>query len=129
MKKLIVSLLITCFIPFQAFADCDFKTGIKPLPNGNYEYSHDCHIKVGEMKRDLDISLAQNLDLTKALNLKDLALQSANERAELWMNTSYKLQANINTMDKLYQSNKYIYFGLGVVATFAASYAIKQVTH
>lgn len=126
MKQLIVYIIIVCALPLQVFAECDFSTGITLMPNGNYEYLKSCHIKVGEMKRDLGISLIQNDKLTKALEFKDIALNKSNERADLWETTSKKLESNIETMDSLYQRNKWLYFGLGVLVASAAVYGAGQ---
>lgn len=126
MKKLICSILAVCLFSNVAMAECDWSTGIKPLSNGNYEYTKECHIKVGETVRDLKISDEQVKKLTQAISLKDLALEKANERAELWRGTSMQLEARVETMDSLYQRNKWLYFGLGVLATSAAVYAAGQ---
>lgn len=129
MRKLIIGLMVFLILPLQALADCDFSTGITSLPNGNYEYTKACHIQVGEMKRDLKIALEQNLYLTKALSLKDFALKAADNRATLWMDTSHKLEARIEIIDSLYQRDKWLYFGLGILATGAAIYGAGQLNH
>lgn len=128
MRNLVVALMIALMLPFQAFADCDFSTGITKTEDG-YLYTKECHIKVGETVRDLEISLLQNKKLGEAITLKDLALSKANERADLWMNTSYKLEARVETMDSLYQRNKWLYFGLGILAASAAVYAAGQLNN
>lgn len=128
MKTLSFVMAIVCFSNV-ALADCNFTTGITSLPNGNYEYVKPCHIKVGEIKRDLGIANTQNEMLIEAVKLKDLALTKANERAGLWMDTSFKLEARVETMDKIYNRNKIIYFGLGVLATGLAIYAVDQIHH
>lgn len=126
MKKLIAILLTVLLFSTQAFAECDFKTGITPNDNGTYTYTKECHVKVGEMKQDLEIAQEQNVKLTKALDLKDLAITKADQRADLWMNTTYKLEDRINTIDNMRQTNQWVAFGLGVVTMFAASYAASQ---
>lgn len=129
MKKLILAIMVVCMLPLQALAECKWETGITKLSNGNYEYTKECHVKVGETVRDLNISLGQNLKLTEALSFKDLALTKANERADLWMNTSYKLEARIETMDSIYQRNKWLYFGLGILVASAAVYGAGQLNN
>lgn len=128
MKRLILTLVVLTLLPFQALADCEIKSGISELPNGNYEYTKAAHICVGETVRDLKISLGQNIKLSEALGLKDLALYKANERAEIWMNMSYKLETRIETMDSMYQKQKWLYFGLGILATSAAIYGAGQLS-
>lgn len=125
MKKVITLVLSIFMFSNVALADCDFKTGITEK-DGSYLYTKECHIKVGEMKRDLGIANEQVKKLNLSLNLKDEALRRANERADLWMDTSYKLEKRVETMDNLYQRNKWLYFGLGVLATSAAVYAAGQ---
>lgn len=128
MRNILVALMITCMLPLQALADCDFSTGITKVEQG-YLYTKECHIKVGEMKRDLGIAQEQNKKLTQAITLKDLAITKADERAQLWQDTSFKLEARIETMDSIYKRNKWLYFGLGILATSAAVYAAGQLNH
>ncbi|NJO48143.1 MAG: hypothetical protein HC840_00345 [Leptolyngbyaceae cyanobacterium RM2_2_4] len=125
MKKIIVALMVVCLLPLQAFAECDFGTGIAKV-EGGYLYTRECHLKVGEMKYDLGVKDLQIEKLTKALDLKDLAITKADQRADMWMNTAYKLEDRINTIDNMRQTNQWIAFGLGVVTMFAASYAASQ---
>jgi len=126
MKKFLVALIVTALLPIQAFADCDFSSGITKV-EGGYLYTRECHIKVGEMKYDLGAKDLQIEKLNKALTFKDLAIDNANKRADLWMNTSFKLEDRINTIDELRSRNQWLYFGLGVLTVFAAGYAAKQI--
>lgn len=125
MKKFIVALMIFCCLPLQAFAECDFSTGITKV-EGGFLYTRECHLKVGEMKYDLGVKDLQIDKLTKALDLKDLAITKADQRADLWMNTAYKLEDRINTIDNMRQTNQWISFGLGALTMFAAAYAASQ---
>lgn len=126
MKKLISLIIAFSMFSHIAYADCDFKTGITPNDNGSYTYTKDCHLKVGEMKRDLETANKQ-IDLFKtSLDYKDLALKRADERADLWMNTAFKLEDRVNTLDQMRKTNEWLYFGLGVLTVFAAGYAARQ---
>lgn len=127
-KKFVIALMIATFLPISALAECDFKTGITKT-EGGYLYTRECHIKVGEMKQDLEIEVEKTAKLTKALELKDLAITRADQRADLWMNTSFKLEDRVNTIDEMRKTNQWLYFGLGVVTMFAASYAASQLNH
>lgn len=127
MKKFLIALVAMTFLSNVAFAECDFKTGITKQESGNYTYTRECHIKVGEMKQDLDISQQQNEKYVKALDLKDLALTRADQRADMWMNTSFKLEDRVNTIQEMQKTNQWVYFGLGVLSVFAAGYAAKQI--
>lgn len=107
-------------------ADCDFSTGIKPNPDGSYTYTKECHIKVGEIKQDLDVTKTQVVELKKAIELKDLALKLSDERVNLWMDTSLKLETRLNKIEDLKSKNELLYFGLGVATTVLAVWAAGQ---
>lgn len=129
MRKILAALVISCLLSVSAMADCDFKTGITKNDNGTYTYTRECHIKVGELRQDLDIANEQNLKFTKALELKDLALNKADQRADMWQQTAFKLEDRITTIDNMRTSNQWIMFGVGVATMFAASYAASQLAH
>jgi hypothetical protein len=126
MKLLINSLVVISFFSVNALADCDFSKGITALPDGNYEYTKECNLAVGQMKQDLDVKTKQNLDLNSALSLKDLAIQKSDQRANLWMDTSFKLEDNITKYDSLRSKNEWLYFGLGFIAASVAMYAVAR---
>jgi len=129
MKKFLVALIAMTFLSNVAFADCDFKTGITKNESGSYTYTRECHLKVGEMKQDLEIAQQQNEKYVKALDLKDLALTKADQRADMWMNTSFKLEDRVNTIESMQNTNKWVYFGIGVLSVFVAGYAANQIYH
>ena len=127
MKKLISGILaVTMFTATTAFADCDFSKGITPTDHGTYEYTKECHISVGQMRQNYLIDEQKIATLNKALDLKDLVINKANERADLWMNTSFKLEDRVMAIDKMESSNRWIYFGLGVLTVFVAGFAARQ---
>lgn len=119
-------LILTIAFPLNAFADCDFSKDIKKTPSGTYEYTKDCHIKVGEINRDLKDSKKQIEDLTKAISLKNLALKKADERADNWMNTTFSIENKFETAVKMKNTNEWMYFGLGILTFFAATEAVNQ---
>jgi len=125
-KKLLTMILAMCMISTTAFAECNFKTDIETLPDGRRAYSKECHIKVGEMKQDLEIATQQVALLNRSIELKDLALSKSNERLELWMNTTYRLEDRLNKIDSLQAKNSWVMFGLGVVVTGAAVWGAGQ---
>lgn len=128
MKKFIAVLIIACIMPLSAFADCDYSK-ITKNDNGTYTYTRELHLCVGQMKQDLDIATKQNLKFTKALELKDLALTKADQRADMWQQTAFKLEDRITTIDGMRTSNQWLMFGFGMVTMFAASYAASQLAH
>lgn len=116
LSKLAASLLILT-ISTQALAECDFSTGIEKLPDGRYAYSVDCHKQVGKLVadgKDKDDQIAQ---LTKTIQLKDLGIQTQETRAQLWLDTSMKLEDRVNQMDAMKSTNQWLFFGLGVLTT------------
>jgi hypothetical protein len=122
--------MIVLSLPLHAFAECDFTDGKGVTKvEGGYLYSKECHIAVGQMKYDLGVKDLQIEKLGKALDLKDLAITKADQRADLWMQTSFKLEDRINTIDNMRSSNQWIAFGLGALTMFAAAYAASQLSH
>lgn len=110
-----------------AFADCDYSKIQKV--DGGYLYTKELHLCVGEMKQDLEIANQKVDKLTKAIELKDLTITKADQRADLWMQTSFKLEDRIQTIDSWRTTNNWLYFGLGVATMFAAAYAAGQINH
>lgn len=118
------------FNTLNVFGECDFSIGITKNDNSTFIYSKECHIAVGEMKRDLLISQEQIKKLGQAIDLKDQALSKADQRANLWMETSFKLENRLNAIDKFRKDNELIYFGLGMLTMFAAAYVTsKTISH
>lgn len=112
--------------PLQAFAECDFSTGIEKLPDGRYAYSAECNKKVGKMvqdEKDRQEQIAQ-----KDVQLKDLGVQldAQIKSRQLWMDTSTKLEDRVNQMETMKSTNQWLYFGLGVLTTGVAAWAIGQ---
>lgn len=122
-KTLIILALISVIcLPQQVLADCDFAKGITKGPNKTFIYSEECHLKVGQLVQDNKVQTQQLGDLTKAVSLKDLALKDSDARAQIWMDTSGKLEDRLQKVDSLERKNDILYFGLGVVTTFLAVY-------
>ncbi len=120
MKKLMAIFTVIVSLSNIAFADCDFSTGIAKQPDGQYLYSRDCNIKVGQMKQDLDTVNEQLTQYKKAIDLKDLALTKTEERANLWSETSFKLQDRMSAVDDLKSRNQMWTFIAGVAFTAVA---------
>lgn len=127
MKKIISFILIfSLFFSTLSFADCQFSTGITKLSDNSFSYTKECHIYVGQMVQDLEKLKLQNDKLFQAIDLKDKALNKADERADLWREASFKLEDRINTIDKMRQTNSWLYFGLGALTFLAAGYVSAQ---
>jgi hypothetical protein len=121
MKKFI-SLLAALCLATTSYADCSFKDLVKN-PDGTVVYSAADHICVGQLKQDNAARTQQAADLNKAITLKDLTITKDEQRIQNWSDTSMKLEENIQKIDTLKQQNEWIYFGLGVLATFLAASA------
>ncbi len=128
MKKLIAILLLTVSFSNAALASCDFK-GLVHNQDGSVIYSKDQHICVGQMIQDLGAANVQIGEYKKAIELKDLALTKSNERADMWMDTSFKLQDRLNAVDSLKAKNEYLAFGLGIVVTGLAVWGAGYLHH
>ena len=126
MKKIISSILLLCFISNVAYGDCDFGKDIIPGPNHTWIYTDECHLQVGKMRNNNKALTLQVGDLTNAIQLKDLALTKSDARTTLWMNTSDQLTDRLNKIQEVEKHNEWLYFGLGVLTTFAAGYIAAQ---
>ena len=122
MKKTISLLVMSSFLSNAAMADCDW-TKIKKNSDNTYTYSENLHLCVGRLVEDNKNLTAQNQDLKKAIDLKDLAIKYSDDRTQLWMKTSDQLMTRVNSIDSTYKRNEFLYFGLGVLATIGASFA------
>lgn len=129
MKKIITNLFLFLFLCNTCLADCDWSKGISPGLNNTYVYTEECHLEVGKLVQDAKIKDQQIKDLNKAIELKDLAIKLSDDRATLWSHTSTTLENRLQKVDSLEKSNEWLYFGMGVVSTFLASYAAAKLIH
>lgn len=125
MKKIFSFSIMTIMLTNIALADCDYSK-IVNNSDGTYTYSKELHLCVGTMRRDLGIAQQQITDLNQALTLKDLAIKKTEDRVNLWMDTSYKLEERVNKIDELQKKNEWLYFGLGVAATIGSGFMAAQ---
>ena len=129
MRKLICSLLILC-ISQSAFcaSNCDW-TQIKKLPDGGFEYTSALNLCVGNLVQDDAMKTQQVIDLTKAIDLKNLAISYDESRISLWQKSSNDELDRLTSIESNQKHNDIIYFALGVLTTFAAAYTAGQVIH
>lgn len=118
-------LSLTVFLAQSAWA-CDFSQDITKNQDGSYTYTKDCHEEVGVKVKRLELKEKQVKKLNEALDLKDMAITKSHERIDLWMNTTYKLEDRVNTIEAIKERNKWIYFGLGIIVTGAAVWGAGQ---
>lgn len=121
MKKLISFVLIGCLFSNLSFGACDWST-IKKLPDGGYEYSSDLNLCVGQLVQDSKVKDQQIADLNQAIQLKDLALTKSDARVLLWTTTAENEQDRLAKLNADQKKSDWLYFGLGVLTTFAAGY-------
>ena len=120
-------ILLMVFSSVRGYAACDFSTDIKENSNGTYPYSRDCHIEVGKAVKSVSL-LGEKIELLeKKIELKDLQISKYDERTQLWMDTSFKLNDKLMTYEATKKNDFWISFGLGVLTVIAAGYAVNQV--
>lgn len=125
----LTSFLLALLFTFQVLADCDFKTGISPNQDGSYRYVKECHILVGQMKAKLESTDQATQDLLKAIQLKDQALKTADERTQLWMDAALKLEKREESIENLRKQNDWMYFALGALTVFGSGVMAAQLSH
>lgn len=87
MKTTISLILIFSLISQYVSADCDF-SDLVHNKDGTVTYTAADHICVGQLVQDNATKTQQIQDYVKALTLKDLALNDADKRTQLWLDTS-----------------------------------------
>ncbi len=126
MNRLVLILALLSFTT-PAYGECDFSKDIKKNSNGSYTYSSECHIKVGKIVKENELREEQVVKLNKAIELKDLAITKSEERTQLWINTSDKLEGRLNTIEKMQDSNKIVWFVAGIGFTVLSVWAAGQI--
>lgn len=129
MKNFICSILILC-ISQSAFCspNCDW-TQIKKNPDNTYTYSATLNLCVGNLVQDDAVKTQQVADLTKAIQLKDLAIQMSDSRVALWQKSSNDELDRVTSIESNQKHNDILYFGLGLLTAIGAAYAAGQVIH
>lgn len=130
MRSLVNKLLIFSILlgySNTGMAECDFSVGIKKQEDG-YLYSNECNRRVGKLVLDAKDREEQVGKLNETIRLKDLAVGEQEKRANLWMETSLKLEDRVNTIDSMESTNKWLYFGLGIIVFGASVWGASQLT-
>lgn len=125
MKILLISLISFCLVAQPVLA-CNWSEGISENQDGSYNYTKDCHIEVGKRLDKLDKRKKQVEKLNEAIELKDLTIKYERQRVEEWKNLSIELEDRVNTLDKMRERDKWLWFGIGVLVTGAAVYGAGQ---
>lgn len=124
MKHILTSILIFT-LATSSFA-CEFSKDIQKNEDGSYTYTKDCHKEVGDIKKKLELRVLQVNTLEEVIEKKDVAIIKGHERIQLWMDTSFKLEDRVNTIERMKERNKWLYFGLGIVVTGFAVWGAGQ---
>lgn len=127
MNRLISSVVIAAMLSSNvAWAKCDFGKDIKKNANGTYTYTEGCHIEVGKVVKKSKTQEKRIEKLEKVIELKDLALVKSHERTQLWMDTTIKLEDRVNTIERVNDTQKVLYFVGGVLLTGLAVWGAGQ---
>lgn len=129
MKNVICLLLLFSLVSNTAFGACDWSKDITPGPNKTFIYTEECHQKVGDLVQDARAKEQQVQDLSKAIQLKDLAIKDSDARASNWSNTSRDLEERLQKIDSAQKTNEYLAFGLGFLGAILTAWAASKLVH
>jgi len=110
----------------QSNASCDFSKDVKENADGSFTYSRECNVEVGKRIKELDLRRNQVDDLNKVITLKDLAIEKADQRAKLWMDTSNELNDKLIKYDSISKRSDTLYFVGGIAVTILSVWAAGQ---
>ncbi len=127
MKKISLFILLF-FLPQTVLSNCDW-TQIKKNSDNTYTYSEELHLCVGKLVQDDKVKDQQIIDLTAAIQLKDLAIKMSDERVSLWEKTADDEMSRLNTIEKDRKTSDWISFGLGALTVIGAAYVVHAVNH
>jgi len=119
--------LLLLFLTTAVWADCNLKTGITKNSDGSFKYTRECHLLMGDWKKDRDSFKAENETLRKNITLKDLSITHHEQRTKLWMDSSYDLEKRLTTIQRFNSTDRWFHFGLGIVATGLSIYLAGQI--
>jgi hypothetical protein len=123
--KIVFLVVAICIFSNTAMAGCDFKDLIHNT-DGTVTYSKADHICVGQLVQSESTKDQQITDYKKALDLKDLAITKSDARAQLWMDTSVRLESTVQSVDKLKKDNEWLYFSLGALTVIGTGFMAAQ---
>lgn len=125
--KILVSYLtiLSTLLPTFAYAQCDFSKGITKTEPG-YLYTPECHKEVGRTVLENDARKDEIKALREALTNKDVIIDTERQRAELWRDTSFKMESRLSSYERWKSENQLLAFGVGVLVTVGAAYSLGQ---
>lgn len=123
---------ISCLVIFMslicntALASCNWSEDVKKNQDGSFSYSRGCHLEVGASLEELDLRRRQVDELKKSVELKDLAISYSEQRTQLWIDSSTKMNERLNQYEATRSNSGWIYFGVGVAVTVLSVWAAGQ---
>lgn len=124
--KFIPFMIYFTFIPYMAYSSCDYKNDIKRNQDGSYTYTKDCHIEFGKTIEELEIRKEQLENTKKIITLKDLAVQDYERNVTIWKNTALDLNNRLEKIEDSRNTDKTIYFILGVATSVLSAYTASK---
>jgi hypothetical protein len=129
MKNIIAIILaITVFSNLALADNCDWST-IKAMPNGDFEYSPQLNLCVGNLVQQNQVQTQQLSDLNQAIDLKNLALQNADARTALWEKTSDDELSRINKIESDSKQSGWLMFALGAGTVILSGFMAAKLVH
>jgi hypothetical protein len=107
-------------------ASCNWSEDVRKNQDGSFSYSRGCHVEVGASLEELDLRRRQVDELKKSVELKDLAISYSEQRTQLWIDSSIKMNERLNQHEATRANSGWIYFGVGVAVTVLSVWAAGQ---
>jgi hypothetical protein len=123
-----VCLLLSFAVSLPSYASCDWSKDVSKNADGSYTYSKQCHLEVGSSLEELDLRRRQVGELNRTVELKDLAIKYSEERTQLWMDSTLKMNDRLNQYEASRSREPWLYFGIGVAATVLSVWAAGQIS-
>ncbi len=121
MKNFLISLITITFVANPVLA-CNWSEDVSKNSDGSYNYTKECHIKVGEVVETNEIQKKQIENFNQIIDHKDNVIDLHRKRVKNWKETSKELEEHVNMLQATKGADDWVWFGLGVLATSAAVY-------
>lgn len=121
--------LCLLLVAHSSYASCNWASDIAKNTDGTYTYSKACHLEVGSSLEELDLRKKQVIELNKTIELKDLAIKYSDERVQLWMESSLKMNDRLNQYEAVRGNSQWLYFGLGALTVIGAGLIVNKTLH
>lgn len=112
---------------------CNWNTDIQK-EGSKYLYTASCHKEVGRLvksNKELEKAISERQKqvekLGKTIELKDLALDKADQRIMNWRDESYNQHQRLLKQQQLSKYNDWLYFGGGIALTILSVWGAGQI--